>query len=77
VADTVRITPSRRTFSITCLTRSGRERAFCSAELLAKSVKARSVPAEMSDAAVCTRTPGPINCGGGTSMTLTTPLRTD
>src|SRR5207244_3172772 len=58
-------TPSRRTLSATCHTRSGRRAAFAASERPANSVAARSVPALTRDAHVRTSTwpergaPGP------------------
>ena len=62
---------------ITCLTRSGRLRALSSSEPLANSIAARSVPAEISDAAVRTSTPGPEAGAEARREPPTVPCRID
>src|SRR5437588_240793 len=59
--------PSRANRSFTFLTRSGRARALPTSDFLASSMTWRSVPTEMSDRVVSTRTDRGSMPGAGTS----------
>ena len=66
--------PSCRALSITCLTRSGRERALPTRFFSANSTTMRSVPADTRLAAVLTNANPARGVGTGTSSTIAFPF---
>ena len=74
-ASQVALRPSRRALARTCLARSGRALALPARLLRANSTDMRSVPAEISDARVRTRTWPAVTLGAGTSRTASLPVR--
>ena len=67
--------PSRARRSLTFLTRSGRARALPIIDFFARSITWRSVPTEMSDRVVRTRTDRGSMPGAGTSVRESSPVR--